>query len=128
MGASSTRLSSSHASREKKSIGKERAMDAKSYCDSVRIELTQWKAKLDDVIRKTESLSADHKNKVEPTVDELNAIVDDLNDRIELLTRECPVEWSGQKNEIDGKISQINDKWKDVWGVMGETEYGVGGA
>jgi hypothetical protein len=71
-------------------------MDAKSYCDSVRIELTQWKAKLYDVIRKTESLSADHKNKVGPTVDELNVIVDDLNERIELLARECPVEWSGQ--------------------------------
>jgi hypothetical protein len=60
--------------------------------------------------------------------DELNVIVDDLNKRIELLTRECPVEWSGQKDEIDEKISQINDKWKDVWGVMGEPEYGVGGA
>ena len=36
-------------------------MDAKSYCDSVRIELTQWKVKLYDVIRKTESLSGDQK-------------------------------------------------------------------
>ena len=57
-------------------------MDAKSYCDSVRIELTQWKAKLYDVIRKTESLSADHSHKVKPTVEELNSIVDDLNGRI----------------------------------------------
>ena len=103
-------------------------MDAKSYCDSVRIELTQWKAKLYDVIRKTESLPADHKNKVEPPVDDLHAIVDDLNERIELLARECPVEWSGQKDEIDSKISQIDDKWKEVWGVLGEAEYGVGGA
>ena len=103
-------------------------MDAKSYCDSVRIELTQWKAKLYDVIRKTESLSSDDKTKVGPTVDELNTIVDDLNGRIELLALECTVECNGQKDEIDGKISQINDKWKDVWGVMGETEYGIGGA
>ena len=49
-------------------------MDAKSYCDSVKIELTHWKVKLYDVIRKTESLSADHKDNVGPTVDELNAI------------------------------------------------------
>ena len=28
-------------------------MDAKAYCDSVGIELTSWKAKLYDVIRKT---------------------------------------------------------------------------
>jgi hypothetical protein len=103
-------------------------MDAKSYCDSVRIELTQWKAKLYDVIRKTESLSADQKTKVVPSVGELNQIVDDLDERIDLLSRECPVEWSGQKNEIDGKISRINDGWKNVWGVMGESEYGVGGA
>ncbi len=103
-------------------------MDAKSYCDSVRIELTQWKAKLYDVIRKTELLSADNKSKIGPTVDELNGIVDDLNERIDLLARECPAEWSGHKNEIEDKISQINDKWKTVWGVMGEPEYGVGGA
>jgi hypothetical protein len=103
-------------------------MEAKSYCDSVKIELTQWKAKLYDVIRKTESLSVDDKNKVGPTVDDLNGIVDDLNGRIDLLSRECPAEWSSQKNEIESKISQIDDKWKEVWGVMGEPEYGVGGA
>ncbi len=78
-------------------------MDVKSYCDSVRIELMQWKAKIYDVIRKTESLPSDDKNKVVPTVDELNGIVDDLNERLELLARDCPVEWSGQKNEIEGK-------------------------
>ena len=82
-------------------------MDVKSYCASMRIELTQWKVKLYDVIRKTESLSADDKNKVGPTVDELNGIVDDLNERIEILSRECPAEWSGHRNEIEDKISQI---------------------
>ena len=50
-------------------------MDAKSYCDSVRIELTQWKAKLYDVIRKTESLPADQKTRITPSVEELNTIV-----------------------------------------------------
>ena len=32
------------------------------------------------------------------------------------------------KEEIEDKISLINDKWKKVWGVMGEKEYGLGGA
>ena len=103
-------------------------MDAKSYCDSVGIELTSWKAKLYDVIRKTESLPADVKKEVGPTVAELNAIVDDLNERIELLARECPADWSGQKNEIEGNISRLKDGWKNVWGVMGEKDYGIGGA
>jgi hypothetical protein len=59
---------------------------------------------------------------------ELHEIVDDLSRRIELLTRECPAEWSGHKEEIEGKISQMKDKWKSVWGAMGEKEYGIGGA
>ena len=61
-------------------------------------------------------------------MDELKAIVDDLNHRIELLARECPAEWSGHKEEIEGKIPLIKDKWKNVWGVMIEKKYGIGGA
>jgi hypothetical protein len=107
---------------------KEKAMDAKSYCNSVGIELTGWKAKLYDVIRKTDSLSTEDQKKVSSTVAELHELVDDLNERIELLSRECPEEWSGHKEEIEGKISQMKDRWKNVWGVMGEGEYGIGGA
>jgi hypothetical protein len=103
-------------------------MDAKSYCDSVGIELTGWKAKLYDVIRKTESLAAEDKEKVGSTLAELHEIVDDLNGRIALLARECPAEWSGHKEEIEDKISQMKDKWKSVWGAMGDKEYGIGGA
>ncbi len=95
-------------------------MDVKSYCNSVRIELTQWKAKLYDVIRETEPLSADDKKKVVPTVDEFNRIITELNERIELLDREVPAEWRGHKNEIEDKIAQMKDRWKNVWGAMGE--------
>jgi hypothetical protein len=44
------------------------------------------------------------------------------------LSNECPVDGVGPKEEIEDKISLINDKWKKVWGVMGEKEYGLGGA
>ena len=103
-------------------------MDVKSYCDSVGVELAGWKAKLYDVIRKTDSLTDAEKVKVAPMVQELNAIVDDLNARLELLVRECPEDWAPDKAAIGEKMSQMKGKWKEVWGVMGETEYGVGGA
>ena len=67
-----------------------------------------------------ESLSADDKKKVVPAVDELNGIIDDLNERIELLDREDPAEWRGHKNEIEDKIAQMKDRWKNVWGRMRE--------
>ena len=103
-------------------------MDAKAYCDSVGIELAGWKAKLYDVIRKTDSLADKEKEKVGSTLAELHEIVDDLNKRIEWLSHECPVDWVGPKEESEDKISQMNAKWKRVWGVMGEKEYGIGGA
>jgi len=103
-------------------------MDAKSYCDIVGIELIGWKAKLYDVIRRTEQQGAGNKENIEPMVAELKDMVDDLDERIAALARECPTEWGSEKSDIDGKISQVTLKWKKVWGVMGEEEYGIGGA
>lgn len=103
-------------------------MDAKSYCTSVAIELNGWKAKLYDVLRKTSALAASDKKKVAPMVEELNALLDDLDRQIDTLARECPAEWGAEKTAIEGKLSRMEGKWKDVWGVMGEKEYGIGGA
>ena len=103
-------------------------MDIKSYCDSVGIELTGWKAKLYDVIRRSETLADTGKANVEPMVAELKDIVDNLDQRIALLARECPAEWGDERSDIDDKMTKMNDTWKQVWGVMGEKEYGLGGA
>jgi hypothetical protein len=103
-------------------------MDVKAYCDSVGTELTTWKAKLYDVTRKTNALKGAHKEKAEPLVKELNALIDDIDQRIATLARECPSEWGTDKTDIDTKISQVKGKWKEVWGVLGESEYGIGGA
>jgi hypothetical protein len=103
-------------------------MDARSYCESVTIELNGWKAKLYDVIRKTSASAAANRKKVAPMVNELNALIDDLDRKIDTLARECPVEWGAEKTAIEGKLSRMKGRWKEVWGVMGEDEYGIGGA
>jgi hypothetical protein len=103
-------------------------MDAKSYCDTVNHELTAWKAKIYDVIRKSEALPATLKAKAEPLIGELNAVVDDLNGRLELLSKECPADFGPQRAEIKGRVESLNTAWKKVWGVFGEEEYGIGGA
>lgn len=103
-------------------------MDARSYCDTVNHELTAWKAKIYDVIRKSERLPAKGKDRVAPLIKELNDAVDDLNARLELLSRECPADFGPQRKEIKRKISEVKTAWKNVWGVFGEKEYGIGGA
>jgi hypothetical protein len=107
---------------------KEVDMDVKSYCDAVGVELAGWKAKLYDVIRRSEKMAGSDKENVEPMVAELKDMVDDLDGRIAALARECPTEWGDERSDIDGKMSNVNQKWKEVWGVMGEEEYGIGGA
>ena len=105
-------------------------MDVKDYCESVGNELTAWKAKMSDISQKAAALKDVDREKAEPIVKELNAIMDDIDQRIATLARECPSEWSDDKSDIDSKISRAKDKWKEVWGVLGEdnSEYGIGGA
>jgi hypothetical protein len=105
-------------------------MNVKDYCESVGNELAAWKAKMNDVSQKSAALKELDRQKAEPIVKELSTIMDDIDQRIATLARECPSEWSDDKSDIDGKISRAKDKWKEVWGVLGEdeTEYGIGGA
>ena len=105
-------------------------MEVKDYCETVGSELAAWKAKMTDVSRKAAALKDVDRQKAEPIVKELNTIMDDIDQRIAALARECPSEWSDDKDDIDGKISRAKEKWKEVWGVLGEdeAEYGIGGA
>ncbi|MGD2186113.1 MAG: hypothetical protein PVI71_08295 [Desulfobacterales bacterium] len=104
-------------------------MDAKFYCDSVGIELIGWKAKLCDVIRNASESTPAKKQKVDHLVKELNALIEDLDRHIDKLASECPAEWSADKTAIERKLSRMKNRWKDVWGAMGEeSEYGIGGA
>ena len=105
-------------------------MDIKDYCETVSNELNAWKAKLNEVTEKTEALAGVDREKAAPIVKDLSVIMDDIDQRIEVLARECPSEWSDDKSDIDGKITQAKDKWKEVWGALGEdeSEYGIGGA
>ena len=103
-------------------------MDVKSYCDNVGVELNGWKARLYDVIRKADSLPQREKDKVVPIVRDLNSMVDELNDRLKSLEKECPSEWSSDEAAIDDTMIRMRGKWKEVWGAMGEPEYGIGGA
>jgi hypothetical protein len=93
-------------------------VDVKTYCESAGNDLIAWKAKLYDVIRKTENLDQVDKDKVVPLVKNLNQLVDDVDNRIRLLAEECPLEWDSQKTEIQEKLSQVKTKYNDLDGAM----------
>jgi SMC interacting uncharacterized protein involved in chromosome segregation len=93
-------------------------VDVKSFCDQAENDLIAWKAKIYDIIRKTENLDKLNKDKVAPLVNNLEELVDDLDKRIEQLAEECPLEWGDQKADIQERFSQVSSKWKDLDGAM----------
>jgi predicted nuclease with TOPRIM domain len=98
-------------------------MDVKDYCSQMQSELTGWKAKVYDAIRKTEKMPEGKKDNVAPHMGELHALIDDISHRIEILNTECPADWEPEKAEIESRVSQLKTKWSQVWDEYGIAEY-----
>jgi len=86
--------------------------------------------KLNEVTKKTDALKGVNRENAAPIVKDLKAIMNDIDECIAVLARECLSEWSDDQTIIDSKIFLAKDKWKEGWGALGEdeTEYGIGGA
>ncbi|MEW6110336.1 MAG: hypothetical protein AB1632_14390 [Nitrospirota bacterium] len=97
-------------------------MEVTSYCDNLAMELTAWKAKMYDIVRKLDKMSTGEKEKVVPEVNELHMFIEELNDRIEKLRKECPTEWN--PNELYSKADELRIKLDDVWETVSPSDVG----
>jgi predicted nuclease with TOPRIM domain len=102
-------------------------MDVTSYCERVNRELIEWKAKVEDIVKKLEKMPTnDDKAKIVPRVNELHALINEIDDSIAELKRECPTEWSPAKTELNGKITRITNIYEEVWPDVADAD--IGGA
>ena len=85
-------------------------MKAKDYCRSAEIELTTWKAKLYDVIRKIDNLPTGDKQRMLGVVEDLHILVTELEDRIDQLRVACPTDWKPEKETLGGRIEDLGDR------------------
>ena len=99
-------------------------MEIKDYCKNVDMELTVWKARLYDVIRKMEQLPTGQKQRVYEEINGLHIIMSELDERIEKLRTECPLEWKPIQEEITSKISRLSSKYNDTEGVFFDYDFG----
>jgi len=98
-------------------------MDVESYCDNLIIELTGWKAKIYDIMRKLDKLPSGDKAKILGNVNDLHVLIEELEDRIDRLRNECPSDWSPDKIELETKLTRISDICQDCSNDI-ETSYG----
>lgn len=89
-------------------------MDVSVYCDTLEIQLADWKARLYDVIRFVDKLSAREKETVYPFIRSLHSIVDELDSEVELLRTACPSDWSPNRQSIDVKMAELQQTLKDL--------------
>jgi len=89
-------------------------MDVKDYCEGSKSELMEWKAKAKDIFSKLDGMPIGDKEALYPVANELQTIINEINDQIEVLDKECPVDWDLQKKEIDGKFSSLKKKVREA--------------
>ena len=99
-------------------------MDVGAYCDSLTIELTGWKAKVYDIIRRVDKLPSGDKKKVLPQVNDLHILLEELDDRIGRLKNQCPADWSPDKIELESKLTKISNVCEDCWKNISGGEVG----
>ena len=99
-------------------------MQVKDYCKNLDIELTSWKAKLYDVLRKMDELPTEKKQRMYEEVNGLHIVMSELDERIDKLRTECPLAWKPDHEEIQAKFSELNDKYNNTAGVLFDYDFG----
>jgi hypothetical protein len=95
-------------------------MDVIDYCKGMETEMTVWKAKLYDAMRKVDNLGTAEKEKVLPNIEDLHMLLEEMSDRVEKLKTECPSDWSPIKKEIDDGSSNMRGKFEETMDYIGK--------
>ena len=93
-------------------------MDAKDYCRTVEIELYGWKAKMYDMVRKVDKLRGSDKEKVASQVEALHKHISDMEQIIDQLQTECPVEFGPQKKQIEETNQGLKEKYEEAMAAV----------
>jgi predicted nuclease with TOPRIM domain len=101
-------------------IKRRKTMDVKDYCKSMETEMTVWKAKLYDVMRKVDGLGSAEKEGILANVEDLHMSLEEMTDRVEKLKTECPSDWSPMKNEIEGGSVDMRSKYEETMEYIGK--------
>ena len=95
-------------------------MDVKDFCSAMESEMTSWKAKMYDVMRKIDKLGTAEKEKMLMNVQDLNIFLDDMSRRVEQLRTECPSDWSPIKKELEEGSIDMRGKYEETMEAIGK--------
>jgi hypothetical protein len=103
-----------------KTPNKEGKMEVKDFCSAMESEMTAWKAKMYDAMRKIDKLGSAEKEKILMNVQDLNMIMDDMAQRVEQLRTECPSDWSPIKKDVEQGSLDMRGKYDETMEAIGK--------
>ena len=89
-------------------------MDVSAYCDTLEKQLSEWKIRLNDVIRIVDKLSEGEKETVYPSIRGLHSIAEEIDTEVEQLRTACPADWSPNRQTIDDKMAELQQTLKNL--------------
>ena len=89
-------------------------MDVDSFCGMMQSEITSLKARVYDIMRSVEKIKDKKKKKKAAELTDLHALIKHLSEMNDKLAKECPLDWSRERNEIEAKKTELIDKI-DIW-------------
>ncbi|MFO7686228.1 MAG: hypothetical protein R6V60_09040 [Desulfobacterales bacterium] len=95
-------------------------MDVKDFCSAMGSEITSWKAKMYDAMRKIDQLGTAEKEKMLMNIQDLNMLMDDMANRVEQLRTECPSDWSPIKKDLEQGSIDMRGKYEETMEFIGK--------
>jgi hypothetical protein len=95
-------------------------MDVQDFCKGMEAEMTAWKAKLYDVMRKVDNLGSAEKEKILPNIEDLHMYLEEMSARVETLKTECPSDWSPMKKDIEEGTTDMRGKYEETMEHIGK--------
>lgn len=89
-------------------------MEVQDYCENMAGELTTWKAKVYDTVRRIDKMPTGDKAKLMDQVNDLHILIEEIDDRIGRLKSECPVNWEPDKIELEGRLTKVKTLWGNL--------------
>jgi len=99
-------------------------MEVKDYCRNVEMELTLWKSKLYDVIRKMDQTATGNKEKMYEEINGLHILLTELEDRVDSLRTSCPTEWRPEHEQIKAKLGTLENRYKEAANAKFDYDFG----
>lgn len=89
-------------------------MDVNSFCGIMQSEINSLKARVYDIMRAVEKIKDKKKKTQAAQLADLHALIEQLSEMNKKLEKECPLDWSKEKEEFEEKKTALH-KEIDIW-------------